>query len=71
MQAAKRDGPIDHIRVISTPEGDNSSPIDPKFDMVKALTGYFTSMTLDTSVCVKIETILMGHHEYLLSQKQI
>jgi hypothetical protein len=66
MQAAKGDGSIDHIRVVSTPEGNDSSPMNPKFDMVKALACHFAGVTLDTSVCIKIETILMGHHGYLL-----
>jgi hypothetical protein len=67
VQAAKGDGSIHHIRVFSIPEGNDPSPMNPKFDMVKALTRYFTGVTLDTSVCIKIEAILMGHHEYLLS----
>jgi hypothetical protein len=52
--------------VPAAPDADNPSPPHAEFDVVQALAGYFTGVALDTPLCIKVETVLFCHRQYLL-----
>jgi hypothetical protein len=59
MHACHRHGPIDHFGVLPLPQTDHAAPSYAEFEMMKALAGNFTSMALNASVGIEIESELL------------